>query len=181
MKKMFVFLGFLVFSVVGCATVKLQTPAEPIKLDVTMRLDVYQHVQKDIDAIESIVTGGQPEGLISLFDALVPTAYAEDLSPEIENAALRRKARYSQIVELGKAGVIGENSLGMAVVRKAADASAEKLVKEENNDRMVIYEGIARKNGTSVTDVQKVYAKSLQNSAPAGTPIEMENGAWRIK
>jgi len=36
-----------VFLTVGCAKVQVQAPKEPIKVDISMRLDVYQHVEKD--------------------------------------------------------------------------------------------------------------------------------------
>jgi uncharacterized protein YdbL (DUF1318 family) len=186
MKTLKFFIGLALILGVGCATVKLQAPKEPIKVDVTMRLDVYQHVQNDIDAIESIVTGpstgaNQPAGPISLLDCMESTAYAESLSPEIENAALRRKARYTGLIALERSGVVGEARTGMVVVRKTADASVEKLVREENSDRAIIYKGIAAKNGTTEQEVQKVYAERLQGSAPAGTPIETESGVWQIK
>ncbi|NQT21934.1 MAG: YdbL family protein [Candidatus Omnitrophica bacterium] len=185
MNKLKIFTILILFFMVGCATVRVKAPEKPIKLDVTMRLDVYQHVQNDIDAIENIVTGSdekkQPKGTISLLDRLVSTAYAEELDSEVENAALRRKARYSQLVSLEQSGVIGESNSGMVVVRKSAGASTEKLVRDENNDRMIIYGGIAAKNNTSVNDVQKVYAARLQQDAPSGTPIEAKNGSWQIR
>ena len=46
----------------GCASVQVNAPKEPIKMDISMRLDVYQHVVKDIDDIESIVAGGGKVG-----------------------------------------------------------------------------------------------------------------------
>jgi uncharacterized protein YdbL (DUF1318 family) len=69
----------------------------------------------------------------------------------------------------------------MAVVRSNSDPSAAGIVGEENNDRMIIYKEIAAKNGTSVVDVQKLYAERLQAGAPAGTPIETAPGSWQIK
>jgi uncharacterized protein YdbL (DUF1318 family) len=53
-------------------------------------------------------------------------------------------------------------------------------VNAENSDRMTIYQSVAKKNGSSVEEVQSLYAKRLQADAPAGTPIETESG-WIIK
>ena len=50
----------VIFSL-GCARVMVQAPKEPIKVDISMRLDVYQHIQNDIDDIESIVSGSKEE------------------------------------------------------------------------------------------------------------------------
>ena len=97
------------------------------------------------------------------------------MSPEVENAALRRKERYDKVMALLKQGTIGENHTGLLELRdeKAADASVEKLLAKENGDRMLIYKALAQKNDTSVEDIQKVYAQRLQKDAPTGAPIEI--------
>lgn len=177
----------------GCARVRVEGSKEPIKVDISMRLDIYQHVEKDIDDIESIVSGGKEkpkaqdkQGFLNYF---VINAYAEDgLSPEVEQAALRRKDRRSELNSWQEKGVLGENRLGLVEVRNAsaADSSAGQLVKAENNDRMIIYQAVAKKNNTSVEEVQKLYAKRLQQDAPNGTPIELLNESsasyeWKTK
>jgi len=187
MKKLSIPLVVGLLFVLGCATLRVQAPKEPIKVDISMRLDVYQHVQNDIDAIEKIVSGQDsaiekksPDDQ-SLLDIFTGTAYAESIGGAAEEAALRRKARYASLVSLEQAGVIGENSSGMVVVRSDSDPSAAGIVSEENSDRMIIYNEIAAKNGTSVSDVQKLYAERLQRDAPAGTPVETASGSWQIK
>jgi len=167
---------FVALLVLGCAQVQVKAPKEPIKVDVTMRLDVYQHVTKDIDDIENMVSGqsSQAVGPQSRIIGLVGTAYAEGgLSPDVEEAAMRRRDRRGQIVSLQSQGVLGENKSGLLVVRKSGTGSAEELAASENRDRITTYKGIAEKNGTSVGEVQKLYAKRLQKDAPAGTPIEV--------
>lgn len=170
---------------VGCATVKVQAPKEPIKVDIAMRLDVYQHVQSDINAIENIVTGTSQQaktpGPQSMLDYFIGTAYAQGLDPEVEAAALRRKTRLTELTSLEASGVIGEDNSGFVVVRTGPDTNAQRITREENADRMIIYKEIAEKNGISVNEVRKLYAERLQESAPAGTPIESSNGTWRIK
>jgi len=192
MKKPMLFLFGIIFTL-GCARVMLETPKEPIKVDISMRLDVYQHIIKDIDEIENIVSGseGKPtsDQTQSLLDYFICSAYAQEgLSPELEQAALRRRDRHSKLTSWQEKGIIGENRLGLLVIRdpEGADASLEKLVKEENNDRMVIYQAVAKKNNTSLEEVQKIYAERLQNDAPSGTAVEALNKAsgvyeWQIK
>ena len=190
MKILFLTMVFMGMCSMGCARVRVEAPKEPIKLDITMRLDVYQHVAKDIDDIESIVNGPakpQKSGGQSLLKYVIDTAYAQDgLSPEVENAALRRRDRHQEFISREAKGIIGENKSGLTEVRKDADPGVNALVSAENSDRMVIYQAVANKNGTSVLEVQKLYAKRLQNDAPAGTPIETEDeasgkSAWKIK
>jgi len=190
---------FLIICVVvswGCARVRVEAPKEPIKVDISMRLDIYQHVEKDIDAIESIVSGSKEKAKSkdsqSLLDYFVSTSYAqEDLSPEVEQAALRRKDRRSELSSYEEKGIIGENKSGLVEVRllagmKEAQGMREKLVKEENSDRMIIYQAVAKKNGTTVEEVQKLYAQRLQNDSSGGTPIEALNEStgtyeWKLK
>jgi uncharacterized protein YdbL (DUF1318 family) len=64
------------------------------------------------------------------------------------------------------------------------DSALLDLVKAENNDRMIIYAQVAEKNNAPVREVQKIYAKRLQDDAPAGTEIEVlnqETGAYEWK
>lgn len=176
MKIKTVFLLTLIFGL-GCAHVQVEAPKDPIKVDISMRLDIYQHVEKDIDEIENIVSGSDDQGLLNLF---VTEAYAADgLSPEIEQAALRRRDRRSELLSWQQKGVVGEDKSGLVTIRSPqnADPSVEALVAAENSDRMIIYQGVAKKNGTSVSEVQKLYAKRLQADAPGGTPIEVLNEA----
>lgn len=170
----------------GCARVRVEAPKDPIKVDITMRVDVYQHVQEDIDAIEGIVSGqgeAPAPGPQSSFFGLVASAYAQDgLSPEVEAAALRRKDRLSLLQMLESEGIVGENKLGLLEVRAAAmiTPDAQSLLEEENRDRMLIYTAIAAKNQVAVSEIQKVYAQRLQADAPGGAPIETEAG-WQVK
>ena len=178
----------------GCARLSVQAPKEPIKVDITMRLDIYQHVQKDIDDIESIVSGGAKEKVQtkdnqSWLGVFLSNAYAQGgLSPDVEQAALSRRGRLSDLASWESKGVLGENKLGLVEIRNAgaADSSVGQLVQAENSNRMVIYQSIAEKNGTSVQEVQKIYAQRLQRDAPSGTPIEVVNEStgnseWKIK
>jgi len=182
-------LGLVLFVSLGCARVQVVAPKEPIKMDISMRLDIYQHVQKDIDAIENIVSGaaGEPtkapdkQSMLGIF---VGNAYAqESLSPEVEQAALRRKARRAELSSWEAKGVIGENKNALVEIRNSqeADLSASQIVSQENADRMIIYQSIANKNGTSVAEVQKLYAERLQSSAPSGTPVQAPDGAWQMR
>ncbi len=181
MKKFWMIFIVLVL-LLGCARLRVEGPKEPIKLDISMRLDIYQHVAKDIDAIEDIVSGnenkpakGKQGSMLGLF---VKDAYAqESFSPEVEQAAYSRRDRKSELVLWEEKGVIGENKFGLVELRDSgsADSSVDSLINAENNDRMVIYKAIAAKNGISIEEVQKIYAKKLQDGANSGTPIESLN------
>jgi hypothetical protein len=169
---------------VGCASVQVKAPKEPIKVDISMRVDVYQHVEKDIDEIENMVSGSsRPVGPQSFLPRFVNDAYAEEgFGADVDNAAARRRARLNLVVGLLSKGIVGENSRGMLEIRNPgnADSAAAEIVNAENSDRAIIYNAIANKNGTSVADVEKLYAKRLQQDAPSGAPIQTESG-WQNK
>lgn len=170
----------------GCARVRVEAPKEAIKVDISMRLDIYQHVEKDINDIENLVSGSRNAGQSSLLDGLFQAAYAQEtLSPEVEQAALRRRDRKQALSAAQARQALGENRLGLVEARPGADAAAQALAAEENSDRMLIYRAVAAKNGTSVEEVQKLYARRLQSDAPAGTPIETADAGgpsqWKTK
>ncbi len=162
-KTLWMFVGTLLLAG-GCATVQVQAPKEPIKMDISMRLDVYQHVVKDIDDIESIVSGGkQTAWLGNLF---IGTAYAAEggLAPEATEAAYRRRDRKAALDGYLAGGALSEGGDALVTIGGSADGAARQLAQDENADRMVIYRAIAAKNGSSVAEVQKVYAERLRKS-----------------
>jgi uncharacterized protein YdbL (DUF1318 family) len=185
MNLRFVLIGVCVICVFGCAKVRVEAPKEAFKVDISMRLDIYQHVEKDIDSIENIVSGSAQKqtapGAKNIMNIFVEDAYAQaGLAADVEQAALRRRDRKPSLSRYESGGVIGENKAGLVEVRAGSDAQAQALVRDENSDRMAIYRSVAQKNGTSVEEVQKLYAKRLQTDAPAGTPIETDAG-WTVK
>ena len=128
MKRLFLVLVVMIFCL-GCAKLSVQGTKEPIKVDISMRLDVYQHVQKDINAIEDIVGGApqekKPDDQQSLLGLFIGSAYAQqDLSPEIQQAALRRKDRVSELYALEGQGVVGEDKLGLVQLRDSSQGGA---------------------------------------------------------
>jgi uncharacterized protein YdbL (DUF1318 family) len=178
----------------GCARVNVGGSKEPIKVDISMRLDIYQHVQNDIDSIENIVAGDKKQpakktGNNSFLNSLVQSAYAQEvLSPEVEQAALRRKDRRSALDGWEAKGVVGESKAGLAQIvnNQLADNTTRGLVQSENADRMIIYQALAGKYGQTLEEIQKVYAEKLSNQAPAGTPVESFNSStssyeWKTK
>jgi len=184
-KKVIVWVVLAAAAGLGCARVNLGGTKEPIKVDIAMRLDIYQHVQKDIDSIENIVAGDKKQpvkksGGQSFLNCLIKNVYAqESLSPEVEQAALRRRDRRDILLSWEVKAVVGENKSGLAEIRNSnqADSSVEELVKTENVDRMLIYRALAEKYKETLEQIQKVYAEKLINQAPHGTPIETLNSA----
>lgn len=192
MSKAILIFAFCILQFIGCARVRVEAPKEPIRVDVSMRLDIYQHIQKDIDDIESIVSGtkeeAKPKNSQSQINYFLDLAYAQDdLGPEVEQAALRRKDRRLELISWQQKGIIGENHLGLVeLVNKQGESRSEELVRSENSDRMIIYQVVAKKNSSSIEEVQRLYAQRLQSDAPSGVPIEVINATtgrseWKTK
>ena len=183
MKRLLFVLAAVILAI-GCARVSVQGSKEPIKLDISMRLDIYQHVEKDIDAIEGIVSGDEgnkkPTDKQSFLSLFINNAYAEEeFNPEVREAALRRRARVDELRAFEEKGIIGENKMGLVEVRDSSQAtdSVRKLVEAENSDRMFIFKSMAAKNNISIEEVQKLYAKRLYHRLAPGTPVEVLNEA----
>lgn len=178
------------FFLLGCARVNL-TAKEPIKLDVTMRLDIYQHVAQDADEIENMISAPAAEkraasDKTSWLMFGVQEVYAQEdgsYPADVQAAIDARKDRRQILLAWESKGVIGENAAGFAEVRDpaAADSSVFSYVSAENADRQIIYEYVARKNGTESSETGKVFAKRIQVDVPGGTPIQSSDGNWIIK
>ena len=187
MKNKFIWitLGLAAF-LIGCASVEVKAPKDPIKMDIAMRLDVYQHVVKDADDIENIVEGrsAKPATTVSSLGGwLVENAYADDggLSPDATQAAYRRRDRRDELTAFEIQGILGEGRAGLVVERSSGITKAQSLMNAENSDRMIIYRAIAQKNGSAVEAVQKVYTERLRDGLPHGAAYQNPDGSWTTK
>jgi uncharacterized protein YdbL (DUF1318 family) len=101
--------------------------------------------------------------------ALVATAWGQDIKA-------RMRSRLPAIVELKKAGVVGENNQGFLAVRKSTNQKS--LVDAENQDRRTIYTAIANKQNTTPELVGRRRAIQIAEKADPGTWIQNSNGQW---
>ena len=144
-------LGFLS----GCApTVNLATP-EPIKVDVGVRLDVYQKT--------------------------APTKAKEEQS-SLEIAAARR-LRSGEIQQLKSAHIIGEDRDGYLDMRNPPTdpkylAYAQGVISAENTDRSYLYLANAQSQNKPMELVGSEYAKLWRDRAFPGEWIQKEDGTW---
>lgn len=153
-----------VFSLAGCTspTVNLAT-SSPIKVDIAMRLDVFQH---DKDAKKT------------------PPALAAGSDSET-----RRRNRMADIQQFKNARIIGEGRDGLLSIRVDTPGDygdyVRKTIIEENDDRMSLMKAAAEKEKTSLVEIQKKQAELWRNSAFQGELIEAAGPdgvwAWRKK
>ncbi|MES2310029.1 MAG: DUF1318 domain-containing protein [Verrucomicrobiota bacterium] len=145
----------------ACApTIQVSTP-EPVKIDVNMRVDVHT---KD--------------------DREKPAKTANETSL----VASRRFARMGEIQDLKNAAFIGENNKGYLEIRQKPegkipsgepyDVYAQRLVREENNDRRSIYLLAAEKEGVPMEVVEQENSKRWHESAFPKEWLQKEDGTW---
>ena len=177
MKKIGIIILFLI--AFGCARVSVQPP-EPIKVDINMRVDVYQHVVQDVESINDQIYGPENKELNSIFGLSV--VYAQDLSNKASEAIARRKDRVSKIEDYFAKGYIGENRKALLEIVGNVPADIKSEVKaaidQENKDRDIIYKATAEKNNTDISGVRNVFFKSDYKRAPSGFWFETEAGKW---
>lgn len=135
-------------------TVRVATP-EPLKVDVDMRVDIYQHA-----------TGDAP--------ANGPDSEAQD----------RRRARMAEIQNLKNARVAGENRRGLlSLVQPPAGEYGDyvrRTVEAENADRLALMKQLAAERRIPLAQVETEQAELWRDRAFPGEWIEAQvDGTWR--
>ncbi len=98
------------------------------------------------------------------------------LAGGVKDRMIQRKP---QIDAMLANGTLGENNLGLLEYRGAEQGLA--VVKEENQDRLMVYKAIAKKAGTTFTIVGQRRAVRIVEQAPAGTWLQDSNSRWYQK
>ncbi|MEX1117988.1 MAG: DUF1318 domain-containing protein [Terrimicrobiaceae bacterium] len=156
-------LGLLAW-VAGCKapTVNLGT-AEPIKVDIDMRLDVYQHSDRSKPA-----TQASPAPQVATADP-----------------ATRRRNRMADIQTFKNSGYVGEGRDGLVSIQKLPEGeygdTVRKTVDAENADRLEQMKEIAETRKVPLTEIQKEQATLWRNRAFKGEliEIEVEPNVWK--
>ena len=80
------------------------------------------------------------------------------------------------------AGLVGERYDGYAQIRDSnAPADVAALVRSINRQRKDYYDQIAKKENVSSSEVGKLYANKIFQSAPRGYWFMDQSGAWKRK
>jgi uncharacterized protein YdbL (DUF1318 family) len=136
-------------------TVRVATP-EPLKVDVDMRVDIYQHATSDAPA----------EG---------PDAEAQD----------RRRARMAEIQTLKNGRVVGENRHGLLSLVQAPPGEygdyARRTVEAENADRLALMKQLAAERRVPMAQIETEQATLWRERAFPGewTETQGTDGTWR--
>lgn len=136
--------------------VRLSTP-DPVKVDINVRLDVYQH---------SDSANAQPTSTETLNENL-----------ELEK---RRRNRMGDIQLFKNSRLIGENHLGLLTILEKPPAEygtyVESVVEAENKDRLELMSALAKQEKKSLEVVQKEHSELWNKRAFNGEWIEVPTG-----
>ena len=131
----------------GCKPfdVKLGTD-KPLKVDIKMKLDVYQH---------------EPKDAAKKTDANVS-----------ENPESARRSRLGEIQALKNSRLVGENRSGLLAIRNQPVGEygdyVKKTVAAENADRGKLMEKLAKERGVPLAEIEKSQAALFRQSSFTG-------------
>ncbi len=92
----------------------------------------------------------------------------------------RMAARIPAINALKDQGVIGENNKGFLEYR-SANKPQPQLIADENKDRAMVYDAIAKQQGAPAALVGERRANMIAENGPAGQWFQKPDGAWYKK
>ena len=166
-------LSLVIIALAGCAngpTINLDTKkplkVDPVKVDLNMRVDVYQHP-----------------------DATVQKRVAPAPPVETEDAQTRSRKRMGEVQVLRNNRLVGESRNGLLEIRNKPPGEfgeyVQRLVDAENKDRASIMQDIAQKKNLPLEEVQRQQAELARNKAFSGEWIEVPQSdgtfAWKQK
>ena len=158
----------LVMLLGGCGRgfpVHVSTP-QPLKVDITMRVDIVQRSRQTADTAE---TPAEPE----------PQANAEGA---IES---RRRDRMAEIQRFKNSRLVGENHYGLLTIREAPAGPYGQRVKEtvdaENADRKALMSTLAAEQHMAQSRIEADQAQLWRERAFPGEWIEQQqpDGTWK--
>ncbi len=145
----------------GCKapSVNLAT-AEPIKVDINMRLDVYQY-------------------------SSAATKKPAQAQPAPQTPEARRRNRMADIQQFKNERLVGEGHEGLLLIRSKPEGEygdyVRVTVEEENADRMDLMKSLAESQKTSLPEIQAKQAELWRNRSFKGEWIEIPgpDGSWK--
>jgi len=116
---------------------------------------------------------------LTLFLLLFSLAPAEARDPQ--SAQERMRERLTQVDALKRAKLVGETNLGLLEARREITSAQQRIVREENQDRRIIYDAIAERQGIKWQQVGTVRAKQIAERSARGILLQNEKGEWYEK
>lgn len=164
----------------ACVSLKVISVDQKTQLENQI-LGTFSDLQKDLVLIQSV--RGEVQG-----EAPLPPAQREALL-----AMMNRQFNADDVAELKEAGIAGERKDGLLEffatdktrASAAFEASAKRVIDEENHDRTVFIKRVIALNPNlsekdSVAVAEMLYRLNVEGS-PDGTRMQNADGAWVTK
>ena len=146
----------LLFSLAACNPTVHVATSEPLKVDVSMRVDIYQHATSD-------APGEGPEG----------------------EAQTRRRTRMAEVQTLKNGRIVGEDRHGLLAIVQAPPGEygdyVRRTVEAENADRLALMKQLATERRVPLPQIEAEQATLWRERAFPGEWVEGQDpdGTWR--
>jgi uncharacterized protein YdbL (DUF1318 family) len=108
-------------------------------------------------------------------------AFAVGQPTEVAEATERMKERLYDVDALKASGKLGEDNQGYLAARERLIREEQELLNEENRDRRLIYQHVARSSRQSVEEVGRQRAARIAELAREGVWLQNRRGEWYRK
>ena len=148
----------------GCNSIPIDVGTrEPVKVDIAMKVDVYQHADPG---------GSKKAAVVAPLDV-----------------ARSRRNRMAEVQILKNSRIVGESHAGTLEVRTLPPGEYGEYVRAtvdaENGDRARLLEKLAKEKGVPVSEAERQQAELFRKNAFAGEWIEVPDAdgkfAWKQK
>jgi uncharacterized protein YdbL (DUF1318 family) len=118
--------------------------------------------------------------IITLFVLLIFNAEANCFAGA-DDIKVRMQERLPTVVQMKADGIIGENNKGFLEFAPGAAKNGGNVITAENNDRQIVYNAIAKQQGTSAKLVGERRAIQISEKAKPGEWLQDKSGKWHKK
>jgi uncharacterized protein YdbL (DUF1318 family) len=184
----------LTLGVFSCVTINIYFPAEEIRGAADKIVNEVWGDGAGKSPNNVVPTPGDKSPGSGLYRVLLPTAaYAAQninvSTPAIRNIKEAIKIRAPQLIPMLNSGKLGLSHDGLLKIRNTDGLALQQkgklnqLVKAENQDRLRLYQEIARANDfpDRSGEVQSIFANSWRDQASKGWYLESSDGNWEQK
>ena len=173
----------------ACITVNIYFPEATVRQTAQEIVDEIQKKAAEKAGEEPVKqTSAMPREVGFSF---IPAAYAQQ-ETTVSNPAIRALKEsiadhLATMMPSFAAGNIGLTNKGLVEIRSEeglnlqAKAALRKLVKEDNGDRMKLYEEVAKAlniEASQIERIQKIFAENWTKRAKPGWWVQKEDGTW---
>ena len=111
---------------------------------------------------------------------LLPLTYSAPPNTETAIIQARMKERLKQVAQLKLSGLAGESNQGLisVVPDRKLDEKQKGILEDENRDRTLIYQLLAKKFDVPVKQVAMSRVVKIRKIAKAGTWLQQKDGKW---